>query len=170
MKKKTNLQTATPRDADDQAGLLAAVGQPEARKHGPLKEKAQITLRIDQQLMNDAYAMMKEDNTRITDIVERGIHLAIRERNHDMSPYTKQIRFVLANVTREQQILMRGLAIAMVEGELEETQASVEISKIFEMVKWFLESRNRQPYATRALEYYSRYGKSAQEIAQLGKL
>ena len=42
--------------------------------------------------------------------------------------------------------------------------------KLYELVRWFLESRNKVPHADACLEYYSRYGKSAEEIAKLGAL
>jgi hypothetical protein len=170
MKKKTKLQ----RPSEE--------GEARSRQHGPQKEKTQITIRVDKELINEAYAQMKEDNTRITDIIERGIYLALKERDHDMPPFTKQIRFVLANATREQQVLLRGLAIAMVEPLLEpkpvaEGQKRVFIAygcpadeKLYELVRWFLESRNKLPHASACLEYYSRYGKSAEEIAKLGSL
>ena len=153
------------------------------QRRGPLKEKVQVTVRIDQQLMGAAYVRMKKDNIRITDIIERGIYLALKEADHDVPEFTKQVRFVLANATREQQRLLRGLAIAMVEPLVNEKRAVadgsrqvflshsyVETARVYEFVKWFLESRNRVDDADTYLEYYSRYGRSAEEIAELGKL
>lgn len=162
MKKKPNLHTVP------EGGAAAP------RQRGPQKEKTQITIRVDKELMDEAYAQMKEDNTRITDIVERGIYLALKERDHDMPLFTRQVRFVLANATREQQVLIRGLAIAMVEPLLDKKlfapHTTPESEKLYELVKWFLENKNRSLYASACLEYYSRYGKSAEEIAQLGSL
>jgi hypothetical protein len=179
MKKKTNLQTPT-------------VGGVKPRQHGPQKEKTQITIRVDTDLMNRAYEQMKEDNTRITDIVERGLILALTERNHQLPVWNKQVRFMVANATKEQQGLIRGLLIAMVEPLLDldrkdargiadsqkrtgtvflsHSSLTPEAEKLFELVRWFLEARNRSPYANAALEYYSRYGKSAEEMAELASL
>lgn len=162
MKKKTDLQAAP-----DGGGA-------KPRQHGPQKEKVQITIRLDKELMNEAYAQMKEDNTRITDIIERGIYLALREARHEMPSWTKQVRFVLANATREQEKLLRGLAIAMVEPLLDKkvfiSHTTAESEKLYDLLKWFLESRNTLPHANAALAYYSRYGKTAEEIAKLGSL
>jgi hypothetical protein len=125
---------------------------------------------------------MKDDNTRITDMAERGLILALAEARHELPAWTKQIRFVLANATQEQVRLIRGLAIRMVEPQLDVVvvegnrrlsgsagSADAE-KKIFELVKWFLETGNKVGHANAALEYYSRYGKSAEEIAKLGSL
>lgn len=151
MKKKTNLQSV-PAEA--------------ARKRtGPAKEKVQITIRIDQQLMQHVYAQIKEDNSRITDMIERGLQLALGEARFHMPPWTKQIRFVLANATTEQTKLIRGLAIAMMEREV--AKSTPEVEKIFEFVKWFLDSRNTLAHAGECLELYSRYGRSAEEISKM---
>lgn len=195
MKKKTNLQTAPEEGEAKGEGeperkrkrkrtpvlpqeTVDRIQRGETRQRGPQKEKTQVTVRIDKDLMNEAYAQMKEDNTRITDIIERGIVLALAEARHDMPAWTKQVRFVLANATRQQQVWIRGLAIAMVEpllmadGVIEKGEGLLTIweDKFFETVKWFLETRNKQPHANACLEYYSRYGKSAEEIAKLGRL
>jgi hypothetical protein len=176
MKKKTNIQTPT------EGGVKPR------RQHGPQKEKTQITIRVDTDLMNRAYEQMKEDNTRITDIVERGLVLALTERNHQLPVWNKQVRFMVANATKEQQGLIRGLLIAMVEPlvAVENRKEKVvldaqkrmfvsftwtpEAEKLFELVRWFLEARNHSPHANAALEYYSRYGKSAEEMAELASL
>jgi hypothetical protein len=138
------------------------------RQRGPQKEKTQITVRVDISLMNEAQAQMKEDNARITDIVERGICLALRERNHQMSLYARQVRFMVANATKEQQVLLRGLLIAMVESDV--VSPTPEAGKLYELVRWFLEGRNTVPHANACMEYYLRFGKSAEEIAELAKV
>lgn len=152
MKKKTNLQSVVPEGT---------------RKHrtGPIKEKVQITIRIDEQLMQAVYAQIKEDNLRITEMVEEGLVLALEKRRHQLPAWTKQIRFVLANATAEQTKLLRGLAVAMTEGEVK--KPSVEVEKIFEFLKWFLETRNLLVHAPECLGVYSRYGKSADEISKM---
>lgn len=152
MKKKTNLQTVA--------------GEPRAHRTGPAKEKTQITVRIDQQLMASVYAQIKEDNVRITDMIERGLVLALGEARHQLPAWTKQIRFVLANATAQQTELIRGLAIAMVENEVEARHPAEEL--IWNLIDEFLASRNQSAHGAKCLELYSRYGKSAEEIARLG--
>ena len=51
----------------------------------PGAPKTQVTVRLDQLLMNEAYARMKAkggpmNGYRITSIIERGIYLALQER------------------------------------------------------------------------------------------
>lgn len=152
MKKKTNLQSV--------AG--------EARKHrtGPVKSRAQITVRIDSELMRSVYAQLKEDNSRITDAVERGLVLWLTEARHQLPSWSKQVRFVLANCTTEQAEAIRGLAIALVENEIEERAPDAQA--IFDLCDWFVRSRNSIPNAGKCLELYSRYGRSAGEISKLG--
>jgi len=139
---------------------------PELKLHrtGPPKEKAQITIRLDKQLLDEAYSQMKADNTRLTDMVERGLLLALAEARHELPQWTKQIRFVLANATREQVKLIRGLAIAMVENEI--APLSNEQQKFYELCSWYLESRNKVAHDEKCLEVYSRYGKSQEESAR----
>jgi len=196
MKKKTNLQTG-PEGAVEPRRARKKAAAKEARQHGPLKEKTQITIRLDAQLADRVYSAIQADNTRITDMIEHGLNLALAERQYALPAYTKQIRFVLANATKDQQKLLRGLAIAMVEPEVgADIRATVpgegkvltaqvkgpsrrvflsysrtpEAEKLWELVEWFLQGRNEVAHAEACLEYYSRYGKTAEEIAELGRL
>jgi hypothetical protein len=177
MKKKTNLQ----KDGGEAVKPT--------RQHGPQKEKTQITIRVDQQLINEAYKQIQVDNTRITDIIERGIYLALVERNHQMPLWNRQVRFMVANATKEQQGVIRGLLIALAVPRLDRKSADRhskaapgflhdcdrKYETLFrqqvEQVRWFLvEVCNKLPEADAALEYYSRYGKSAEEMAELSSL
>jgi len=181
MKKKAKLQNEPP--PPEEPGLhpvglaegkrkrktkLQAESSEEPREHptGPIKEKVQITIRIDKQLLDQIYIQMKDDNARLTDMVERGLILALGEARYALPQWSKQIRFVLANATKEQVKLIRGLAIVMVEGEI--APVSAERRKFYEICRWFLESSNDLKYGAKCLEVYSRYGKSAEEIAKLG--
>lgn len=152
MKNKTKIQTPS--------------GEARANRTGPVKGKTQITVRVDDQLMRSVYAQIKDDNTRITDAIERGLILWLKETRHALTPWTKQIRFVLANITAEQAELFRGLAIALTENEVEERNADAQA--IYDLCEWFLRERNLLIHGGRCLELYSRYGKSAAEIAKLG--
>lgn len=151
MKKKTELQTVAGK----------------TRRTGPLKEKTQVTVRLDNDLMQNVAALIHDDNMRLTDIIEEGLQLALAKRRHQLPAWTKQIRFVLANATTKQTEIIRGLAIAMVEAEVQAQRHAAE-DMLWEIAETFLKSRNALPHAGKCLELYSRYGKSADEIAKLG--
>ena len=154
MKKKTNIQT------------VPEAAQPKPHRTGPPKEKAQVTLRLDMELMAAVNSQIKEDNTRITDFIEQALLFALEKSRYEIPAWTQKIRFVLANATREQQTLLRGVAIAMVADQVAELSAAER--KALEYCRWVYESYNRVEYAKEALGYYSRYGRSADEIAKLG--
>jgi len=166
MNKRTKLQKGMRRDVD----IVAARGKRvaiEAKKSGPAREKTQITVRIDKDLINAVYAHSKKDNTRITDWVERGLQLALGEVRHDLSQYTSQIRFVLANTNKEQQKFFRGAAVRMTETEIDGFRRSAEGELLFWVCKQYMESGSDEPHADDALQVYARYGRSAEEIARL---
>lgn len=147
--------------------LVRVAGAPK-RTHptGPIKERVQITVRIDGQLMAEVYAKIKEDNARITDIVERGLQLALGEAKHHTPPWTRQVRFVLANATSEQTEELRGHAVAMMLPRVTK-DLSPELLLGLEYCRQFMLGLNSHPYALEALESYSRYEKSAREIAKM---
>lgn len=151
MKKKTDLQTVA--------------GEPRAHRTGPVKEKAQITVRLDQQLMKRVNAQLKSSNMRLTDMVERGLQLAVGEAE-SLPSLTSAVRFVLANATKEQSRLILGLAVAMVEHEV--IERSDADARIYELTRWFLEERNLAAHRQTSLDLYSRYGKSVEGAAKLG--
>jgi hypothetical protein len=152
MKNKTKLQTAP--------------GEARAGRTGPVKGKTQITVRVDDQLMRSVYAQIKQDNFRITDAIERGLILWLGEARHALPSWNKQIRFILANITAEQAEAFRGFAIALMENEVKERSAEAEA--IYDLCMWFVRERNLLVHGGQCLELYSRYGKSAAEIAKLG--
>lgn len=189
MKKKTKPETVPPAPPEEapvgeqkwQRDLARKVKKPQ---RGPTQVKTQVTIRVDRELLNEAYAQMKADNSRLTDIVERGIYLALRERDHDLPRIAAQVRFAVNNATREQQRLLKGLLIAMMmwdrgvdvmieAGEGREWvafQLKCYMEQFYGQCKWFLESCTKMPDADAYLERYSRYGKTAEEIAKLGAL
>lgn len=187
MKKKTNVQTRS------EGKEVKPRRQVKPRQHGPQKEKTQITIRVDTNLMTAAYRQMQHDNTRITDIVERGLILALTESKQQLPVWSTQVRFMVANATKDQQVLIRGLLIAMVEPLLDPKERlerrtrivdgkqrtvyiihkpswTPETAKFYELMCWFLKLRNESMHAPAALEFYSRYGKSAEEMAELASL
>lgn len=168
MKKKTKLKSDVPESPA------------KSRQRGPKQAKTQVTIRIDQDLLSEAYVQMKRDGSRLTDIIERGIYLALRELNNEMTHYTRQVRFAVANTTRVQQQYIRGLLVAMAEMEvvsLGQGKTAVLIGhkcadrdRVKELLMGFLEDCNKQPDADDLLDYYKRYGKSPEEIAKLASL
>jgi hypothetical protein len=131
---------------------------------GPAKEKTQITLRLDKQLMNAAFALIKQDNSRITNIVERGLMLALAEAEY-LPRLTSRVRFVVNNATREQERKFLGLAIRMVESEVRKDKASEYETKIVELLDWYIEGGNLVQHAQDALDLYARFGRSPEEAA-----
>jgi hypothetical protein len=134
----------------------------EVRTHqtGPIKEKRQVTLRLDGELLDAVEAQCKEDGFRMTDAVERGLGLYLEEMRHHLPAWATQVRFVLANATKEQERRIRGLAVAMVEGEV--VKRSAEEQMLWEICEWFLLSRNSKDYAKECLESYSKYRREKQ--------
>jgi|SRR5579862_1134665 len=125
-----------------------------------MKEAKQITIRVDTKLLNATHALTKDGNTHLIDIVERGLALALAERNHQLSQWEKEVRFMVANTTKKEQALVRGLLVAMarplVALEKGKSYTTPEYEKLFELVCWFLERHNQSPYADAALEFYLR--------------
>lgn len=63
-------------------------------KRGRKKERAQISIRIDKVVMDIAYRVIKGTAMRITDLVERGLILAVREIG-DLTPLSHHARLIL---------------------------------------------------------------------------
>jgi uncharacterized protein (DUF4415 family) len=126
---------------------------PKART-GPPKEKGQITIRIDLELMKSVSAQLKEDGARITDAVERGLILWLNESRHQLPAWTKQIRHVLADANKRETVLIRGLAIMMKENEVKPLNPDAQ--KIYDLCVAFLEERNTLEHAEECLKRYSR--------------
>jgi len=164
MKKKTETGKSKPNKRAKKVSLL--VTEALQNRTGPPKEKTQVTVRLDKQLMNAVNLMAKDTNQRLTDMIERGLVLALSETEY-LPKLTGRVRFVLANATREQERLIRGLAVAMTEHEVREEPPSDYEQMIFGLMSWFLESRNELAHANKALDVYARYGKSAEEIAAM---
>lgn len=136
------------------------------RQHGPQKEKTQITVRIDTELMNRAYAQIKKDNARITDVIEEGLILALKQRDQDMPPLTNRVRFVVANTTKTQQEQIEGFLIFLVMDDLEKLSPPDTLLRT--LILDYLELIKRVPdRRERALALYSRYGRTPEELAQM---
>lgn len=84
----------------------AATQAPSEKKSGPEKEKVQITVRADKVIMDEVYALMNDANTRITDLVERGLVLVLAEEDR-LPRLTSQVRFLVANATKDEQEQLR---------------------------------------------------------------
>jgi len=71
---------------------------------GPKKEKTQISVRIDKIVMDLAYELIEEKKgrIRITDLLERGLMLAMHEERKSTT-LARQARFVVAEANAKQQ-------------------------------------------------------------------
>jgi len=146
MKKKTNANDA-----------VAA----KERRHGPQKEKVQLTLRIDRDLMEQAYAMIKDTNQRITDVVERGLVLAMQEEDA-LPKVMSKVRFLVANCTKEQQekvLLFLSFLILEKIAPLTPVERLVH-RQILEYLPLLQKWRNE------TMHHFSAYGKNLEDAAQ----
>lgn len=125
------------------------------REHptGPIAEKDQITIRIDKELLQKARAQAEDLGITITDMVERGLVMSVDEAEI-LPRLTGKVRFLLASAPREQQRLIHGLAIRMVEDRV------VKRSKLeqgfWELVESYLHSANTEEHAAECLKLYER--------------
>lgn len=71
-------------------------------KRGRKKEKVQISVRIDQAVMARAYQRIKRTGERITDLMERGMMLAMRE-DESLPLEAMRGRFLMAQAKAEEQ-------------------------------------------------------------------
>ena len=135
------------------------------RQHGPQKEKVQLTVRIDKELMDRAYAQIKQDNARITDVLEEGLILALQQRDESMPRLTSQVRFLVANTTKQQQQQIRKFLGFLVMNETENLSLPDALwrKSILEYLDQIGPDRLQ-----RALELYSRYGRTPEEITSMG--
>jgi len=86
---------------------------------GPKKEKCQISVRVAMEVMDAAYEHMRRTGCRITDLIERGMILAI-EQDLQLPHAAQQVRFLLPNATIDGQrrvtALLATLAAADIHG------------------------------------------------------
>ena len=141
-------------------GVGAETKAAKERKHGPQKEKVQVTLHIDKDLMDQAYAMIKDTNQRITDVVEQGLVLAMKAEDALPTLMTK-VRFLVANATREQQEQILLFLSFLVLEELTTLTPPERLIRLqtFEYLKLLKKWRNE------TMHLYSRYGRTPDEVA-----
>ena len=140
------------------------------------KETKPLTSRIDMQLRNTvlealAAGAFPEGVDSLTDVIERGIPLAINE-HHGLSTLEKQVRFMVANTTKDQQRLIRGLLIAMAEPLIDPPPApGTALQEKLQEVRWEFVQRSLAAYneltppllEAEVMEIYGRYGKKRAE-------
>ena len=116
-------------------------------------------MRLDKELMDQAYQMIQETNQRITDVLERGLVLVFKEEEQ-LPRMLSRVRFLVANATREQQeqimlfltfLVLEELTTLTPPERLIHTQ-TCEYLKLLK--KWRNETMHR----------YSRYGKTPDEV------
>jgi hypothetical protein len=118
------------------------------------KEKQQITIRIDSQLLAAVREVMKEEGLSIGDITEQGLRLELHVSRYVLPAWAKEIRMMVCNATAKEQRLLRCLLVAIAQYELGEM--TEEERKIFELIMWYLNSRNEKAHASECLQVYAR--------------
>jgi len=127
------------------------------RRHGPEKEKTQVTVRLDKKLMDRTYAEIKSGNLRITDVIEQGLVLALKEMDQDLPRVAIQVRFLVANTTKAQQVQLRRFLAFLVMQEVR-TLSEAE-RRIRDFVLGYLESIEQDwpEFYDESVPLYSRY-------------
>jgi antitoxin component of RelBE/YafQ-DinJ toxin-antitoxin module len=141
-----------------------------ARKHGPDKEKTQLTVRIDQDVMAQASEVMKRTNMRITDMLERGLQLAIHEENQDLPWLTSQVRFLVHNTTKAEQEQLWDFLTFMRAAEVARLNVAAHLGGEAELVlRRFIQEylKTFRPLRSKVKELYARYARTEEEMAQL---
>lgn len=133
------------------------------RKHGPEKEKFQLTIRIDKDIMDLAYVHLKTTNTRVTDLVERGMILAMREEDQELPALTSQVRFLVANTTKTEQDQLRDYLTFLRADEVRKP------SEIDQAIRRFIREylKTFSPLRDQVRKLYERYGRTEAEIEKL---
>lgn len=150
MKKNVNLKASSP------AGLPVPA---KPRKHGPDRDKVQLTVRLQKDLMEEAYALTKQTDRRITDMLEQGLIREIKETyNRALMP--SAVRFLVENATRAQQEEIWNFLTYLVADELREPSAADRALRrcVGEYFKSFA------PLRKEAEEIYRRYGRAEGEL------
>jgi hypothetical protein len=169
MKKEPNAEFANKQEVAEVKPALSppkGLDTDKAKQRGPKAEKEQLTLRIDKELIRlvDDYMKNARSPLRITDIVERGVELALREYDRQLPPVTHQVRFLVANTTRIQQDHIRNFMTFLVQDELGEPISARE-KNVRDFILGYLKT-----FASRykdAQELYRRYGKTDEEFAEI---
>jgi hypothetical protein len=163
MDMKKNTKKNRPKNAETAVvGAVPFVPKNKPVRRGPRKEKVQISVRISKAYMDLAYAHIKRTNTRITDILERGLVLAMSEENR-LAPIASEVRFLVANTTREQQRVLRNALAWLAIPEVQELSPSEAFTR-----RLFLESTDLASSLAqydKAIELYSRYGHFSEQPA-----
>ena len=100
------------------------------RRYGPPKEKEQHTIRIATELMELVRTQMSITDMRLTDMIERGLLLELKRQDQDLPLVTTQVRFLVDNTTKAQQLVLRRFLAFLVLGKvrpLSPVEAQLEI-------------------------------------------
>jgi len=87
-----SLVSASP--LPDTKPLVAVRAGKKNNKRGRKKERTQISVRIDKMVMDIAHKQIEHTGMRITDLIERGLLLAVREMGSD-DPVYHHARLIL---------------------------------------------------------------------------
>lgn len=141
-----------------------AVEKPVRKKKsraGRKKERMQISVRIDQVLMDlahDAIASRPKDKIRITDLLERGLQMALRDLGRT-DPVTSQARLLLNDAGVEfSRWILQGYALKHFPTKLKTYPLSPSEQQICDSVERMFEGVSQWPH------YQERYQEALEEV------
>ena len=77
------------------------------KKRGPPREKESLTLRLDNEILERVRALCESTDMRITDMVERGLVLVLKEYDQELPFVSSKVRHLVNNATRAEQLVIR---------------------------------------------------------------
>src|SRR6516165_2884459 len=105
---------------------------PAKNRRGRKQEKKQISVRIDKAVMDLAYVSMKQDGERITDLLERGLVLALAEKTR-IPVLTSQLRFIVQKLSIERQRRVKRMLALDVMAEVRELEPLERLFREFQL-------------------------------------
>lgn len=162
-KKKNQASTSAKKPAGNGEVVIDGNKRLMTVRHGPRKEKVQISVRLSKAYMDLAYAHIERTNTRITDLLERGLALAMAEEVK-MPEITQHVRFLVANTTTEQQGVIRDVLVWLAIPEVSGCPLTVTDQYVRASILQGagLAKQRFGPKCDEALRLYHRYGRSAE--------
>jgi hypothetical protein len=136
------------------------------RRYGPPKEKGQVTVRLDEELLKKAKEQFQKTNSRITDMIERGLWLAMKEQDQELPMLTNRVRFLVANASKPQQERIEKFMTFLVLDEVEKLSPLEAVMR--EAFMSYLDLMHQKPdRQSRAAAVYSHYGRTSEEASKI---
>ena len=110
---------------------------------------------------------MRTTNMRLTDMLEQGLWLVLKQYDQDLPLLTSQVRFLVNNTTKAQQLMLRRFLYFLVWAEVRKLSPMETESARF--LCSFLEGLETSDgkFFPDGFRLYQRYGRTAEERAQL---